>query len=69
MKVDTAGNIYAAATEGVAVITPQGKQLGILMVPEIVANLAWGDADGKTLYITARTGVYRIKLNATGIRP
>lgn len=69
MKVDTAGNIYAAAPEGVAVITPQGKQLGILMVPEIVANLAWGDADGKTLYITARTGVYRIKLNATGIRP
>ena len=69
MKVDAAGNIYAAAPGGIAVITPQGKQLGVLTFPEQVANLAWGDADGKTLYVTARTGLYRIRTNATGIRP
>jgi gluconolactonase len=37
--------------------------------PEIGANLVWGDADGKTLYLTARTGLYRMRLNIAGVRP
>jgi gluconolactonase len=69
MKVDTAGNIYATALEGVQVFSAQGKRLGAIQTPEIPANCAWGDADGKSLYITARTGLYRIKLNIAGIRP
>ena len=69
MKVDTAGNIYATGPGGVLVISPKGKHLGTIEVPEIPANCAWGDADGKTLYITARSSVYRIRLNVSGIRP
>lgn len=69
MKIDRLGNLYATGPGGVLVISPQGKHLGTIRVPEIAANCAWGDADGKTLYITARTGVYRIKLKVPGIRP
>ena len=47
---------------------PEGKHLGTIPVPERVSNVAWGDADGKTLYITASTSVYRIKLNIPGVR-
>ena len=69
MKVDSAGNVYATGPGGVLVISPRGKHLGTIEVPEIAANCAWGEADGKTLYITARTGLYRIKLNVSGVRP
>jgi gluconolactonase len=69
MKIDTAGNVYATALEGVQIFSPQGKRLGTIQTPEVPANCAWGDADGKTLYITARTGLYRIRLNVAGIRP
>jgi len=69
MKVDRAGNVYATGPGGVLVISPRGKHLGTIEVPEIAANCAWGEADGKTLYITARTGLYRIKLNVSGVRP
>jgi len=69
MKVDTLGNVYAAGPGGVFVISPQGKHLGTILIPEIVANCAWGDDDAKALYVTARTGLYRIRLNIAGIRP
>jgi len=69
MKVDTAGNLYATGPGGVLVISPQGKHLGTIQLPEVPANCAWGDTDGKTLYITARTGLYRIKLKVAGVRP
>ena len=69
MKVDTAGNLYATGPGGILVISPQGRHLGTIQIPEIAANCAWGDADGKTLYVTARTGLYRIRLNIAGVRP
>ncbi len=69
MKVDTAGNIYATGPAGIMVFSPQGKLLGTIQFPELPANCAWGDADGKTLYVTARTSLYRIRLNVPGIRP
>lgn len=69
MKIDTKGNIYGVGPGGVWVLSPEGKHLGTIKAPEDPANLAWGDADGKTLYLTARTGLYRIHLSATGIRP
>ena len=69
MKVDQAGNLYATGPGGLLVISPQGKHLGTLQLPEIPANCAWGDADGRTLYMTARTGLYRVKLKARGVRP
>jgi gluconolactonase len=69
MKVDSAGNLYATGPGGVLVISSQGKHLGTIQLPEVPANCAWGDADGKTLYMTARTGLYRIKLKVAGVRP
>jgi gluconolactonase len=69
MKIDQKGNIYGAGPGGVWVITPEGKHLGTIKPPENPANLAWGDADAKTLYFTAVTGLYRLRLNIAGIRP
>ena len=65
VKVDRLGNVYATAT-GVQIFSPEGKRLGIIATPEIPANCAWGDADGKTLYIAARTSIYRIRLSVEG---
>jgi len=69
MKLDRNGNIYGVGPGGVWILSPEGKHLGTIKPPEDPANLAWGDADGKTLYLTARTGLYRIRTSATGIRP
>jgi gluconolactonase len=69
LKVDRAGNVYVSGPGGLWIISPQGKHLGTLHVDELPANFAWGDADGKALYMTARTGLYRVRLNIPGIRP
>jgi gluconolactonase len=65
MKVDAQGNVYATGPGGIWVFAPDGKHLGTIKPPETPANCGWGD-DGKSLYITARTGLYRIKLAASG---
>jgi gluconolactonase len=67
MKVDTKGNIWESGPTGVWVISPQGQHLGTILVPELVANVEFGDADHKTLYIAARTSVYKIRVNVAGI--
>ena len=64
MKVDLGGNLFATGPGGVWVLSWDGVHLGTIMPGEVVANVAWGD-DGQTLYMTASTGVYRIRL-ATG---
>jgi gluconolactonase len=69
MKVDRVGNIYATGPAGIMVFSPEAKPLGTIQLPEIAANLNWGDADGKTLYITARTSLYRVRINVAGVRP
>jgi gluconolactonase len=69
MKVDEKGNIYCTGAGGIWVITSDGKHLGTLRFPEQPANLTFGDADGRTLYVTARRGLYRIRLKIAGIRP
>ena len=67
MKVDREGNVYCTGPGGIWVFTPQGELLGRIIPPEQPANLAWGDADWQTLYITARTSVYRIRTLVPGI--
>jgi len=62
MKLDTRGNLYCTGPGGIWVFSPDGKHLGTVQPPEVPANCNWGDADGKSLYMTARTGLYRIKL-------
>jgi gluconolactonase len=69
MKVDTKGNLYCTGPGGVWIISPQGKHLGTIKPPEVPANCHWGESDAKTLYMTARKGLYRIRLNIPGIRP
>jgi len=67
MKVDVEGNLYTTGPGAVWVFDPEGKLLGRIVTPEIPANCAWGDADWKTLYITARTSLYRVRLNIPGV--
>ena len=68
LKVDTNGNLWATGPGGVWVIAPDGRHLGTIKPTEVPANVAWGD-DGSTLYMTARTGLYRIRLSASGRIP
>ncbi len=65
MKVDLAGNVYATGPGGVFVIAPDGTHLGTIRPPEALTNVGWGE-DGRTLYITGRTTLYRIRLSARG---
>jgi gluconolactonase len=51
------------------VLTPDARHLGTLHLPEDPHNLAWGDDDGRGLYVTAMTSVYRLRMNVAGIRP
>ena len=69
MKVDEKGNLYSTGPGGIWVMSPQGTHLGTLVFPEQPANLAFGDADGRMLYVTARSGLYRVRLKIPGIRP
>lgn len=68
MKVDVQGNIFCTGPGGTWVITPAGRLLGRIITPEQPANLAWGGPDWSTLFITARTSVYRLRTATTGIR-
>lgn len=66
LKVDQQGNIYATGPGGLWIISPDGTHLGTITGPEDPHNMAWGDDDRRTLYITAQSGVYRIRLNIPG---
>ncbi|MGH7289072.1 MAG: SMP-30/gluconolactonase/LRE family protein [Myxococcota bacterium] len=68
IKVDEAGNLYVSGPGGLWILSSEGKHLGTLKGPRLAANFAWGD-DGKTLYLTARSGLYRVPLLVEGIRP
>ena len=67
MKIDQEGNIYCTGPGGLWVIDPKGECLGRIVLPELPANMAWGDEDWKTLYITARSSIYRLRLGVPGI--
>jgi gluconolactonase len=69
VKVDQKGNLYVSGPGGLWILSPAGKHLGALKGPEHPHNLAWGDEGGKTLYLTAQTSVYRIRLNIPGVCP
>lgn len=68
LKVDTAGNIWATGPGGIWIISPAGKTLGQIKLPEVAANLAFG-GDGHTLYIAASTSVYRLQTRVAGMLP
>ena len=67
LKTDAKGNVYVAVVEtGVWVFDKNGRHLGVIPLPEPTTNVAFGNADARTLYITASTGVYRIRLENRG---
>ena len=70
MKLDSQGNVYLAANtaEGIWVFDPQGKLLGFIGIGENPANLAWGGDDWRTMYVTAQTSVYRLRMKVPGQR-
>ena len=67
VRVDEKGNLWETGPGGVWIITPEGKHIGTIKTPELSANVEFGDHDHKTLYIAARTGIYKIRLNVAGI--
>jgi gluconolactonase len=69
MKIDSKGNIYSTGPGGIWIISPSGKHLGTILMPNVPANLAFGGADGKTLYIAAHTVLYRVQLKIAGVPP
>ena len=70
MKVDEKGNVYSPGPAGLWIISPEGKHIGTIIIPGRAVNLAFGEADGKTLFVTGRPGLYRISgLKIPGIRP
>ncbi len=68
IKLDRAGNLYVSGPGGLWILDAEGKHLGTIKGPRLAANFAWGD-DGKALYLTARSGLYRLPLLSEGIRP
>jgi gluconolactonase len=66
LKVDQAGNLYVSGPAGLWVISPDGKQLGTIITPKHVHNMAWGDDDGRTLYLCGQGSLYRMRLNVAG---
>jgi len=69
LKVDTAGNVWSTGPGGIRIISPQGKLLGQIKLPEVAANLAWGGVDGKDLYFTGSTSIYRLRTKIAGAPP
>lgn len=67
MKIDVEGHLYVAGATGVWVFEPDGTLLGVIVPPERPANCAWGDAGRKSLYITARTSLYRVRVKVPGL--
>jgi gluconolactonase len=69
LKVDTQGHLYCTGPGGIWIFSAEGNHLGTIKPHEVPANCHWGDTDGKTLYMTARKSLYRVRLNIPGIRP
>jgi gluconolactonase len=66
IKVDQRGTLYVSGPGGLWIISAEGTHLGTVTGPEHPHNMAWGDDDGRTLYLTAQTGLYRLRLNVPG---
>jgi gluconolactonase len=67
MKIDSLGNVYCTGPAGIHVIDPRGHLLGRLKIPGHTTNMAWGDADWRSLYVTTFDSVYRLRLNVPGV--
>ena len=66
VKTDQKGNLYCSGPGGVWILSPGGKHLGTIRTPEAAGSHAFGDADGRTLYIATRRSLYRVRVNIPG---
>ena len=66
MKFDSAGNLFCCGPGGIYVYAPDATCLGVILMPEHTTNFIWGDADYRSLYITASTSVYRLRVQVAG---
>ncbi len=69
MRVDMRGNLYVTGPLGIWVWDAEGNHIGTIVVPQTPANLAWGDQDYQTLYLTAQSSVYKIRTRVRGFVP
>jgi gluconolactonase len=69
MKLDSRGNVYCCGPGGIHVFDPSGHCLGVLRMPETAANFVFGDDDLRSLYITASTSLYRLRVRVPGLKP
>ena len=69
IKVDESGNLFVTGPKGIWVWNKEGRHIGTIVIPEQPANLNWGDKDYRTLYITATTTVYRLRMKTRGFVP
>jgi gluconolactonase len=68
MKFDAKGNLYSVGPGGIWVFSPEGRHLGMIVPPEFAPGFAFGDADGKSLYMAASSRLARLRLNNSGAR-
>lgn len=66
IKVDARGNVWVTAPGGLWILAPDGRPRGHVAFPEVTANVAWGEADRRTLFVTASTSVYRLRVRVPG---
>jgi gluconolactonase len=69
MKVDTKGNVWDAGPGGLWILSPAGTHLGTILTPDQVSNLAFGDPDGKGLFLTLHSALYRVRVKVAGLIP
>lgn len=69
MKVDTKGNVWDAGPGGLWILSPEGTHLGTVLTPDQVSNVAFGDADGKGLFLTLHSALYRLRVKVAGLMP
>jgi len=69
IRVDQAGNLFVSGPGSLRIVSPEGKHLGTIIGPKHPHNMAWGDEDGKALYLCARSGLYKMRLNIDSVQP
>ena len=69
LKIDSEGNVYCCGPAGVHVFAPDATCLGVIRIPEVVANFNWGDDDLRSLFLTASSSLYRVRTGTPGIAP
>ena len=67
MKIDSAGNLFCTGSGGIHVFDANAVCLGVIRFPEVVANFTWGDDDLRSLFVTASTSLYRVRVKVPGL--